>query len=126
FRSRRAAVRFLIDPAAARELDHPRRSLVEAWDRACAERRVVAIGGLDAHQFGVRFGRVTVRALSYRRSMALLGTHVLVERPLRGDADADRAAIYGALRAGRCFIARDDLAPARGFRFWADGPEHLE
>ena len=26
------------------------------WDELCRERRVVAIGGLDAHQFGKRIG----------------------------------------------------------------------
>ena len=27
-----------------------------------------------------------------------------------------------ALREGRCYIAVDSVSPAKGFRFWADGP----
>src|SRR2546421_334184 len=36
-----------------------------------------------------------------------------------------RDAIYAALRAGRCYLAVDSLAPARGFEFWADGRERV-
>jgi hypothetical protein len=127
FEHRRDALRFLLDPRAARQLDHPRPEGLAAWDRAAAHRRVVAIGGLDAHQFGLRVGgRVPLRLMSYRAAFGLLRTHVLLERPTSGDAAADRDAVYEALREGRCYLARDELAPAGGFRFWADGPEHVE
>lgn len=123
----RDLVRFLIAPAAARQLDHPRPEALAAWDRAGVTRRAVAVAGLDAHQFGLRIaGRVPLKLLSYRRTFELLRTHVLLERPPSGDATADRAAIYAALGAGRCYIARDVLAPAGGFRFWAEGAQHLE
>lgn len=96
---------------------------VRDWDQMCQTRRVVAIGGLDAHQFGIRIaGRVPIRAMGYRRSFKQLHTHVLVDVPLRGDLDADRAQVYDALRAGRCYIANDLVADARGFAFWVDGP----
>jgi hypothetical protein len=127
FNTRRDALRFLLAPRGVRQLDHPRPEALAAWDRAAAQRRVVAIGGLDAHQLGLRAGdRVPLRLMSYRRSFELLRTHVLLERPPRGEADADRAAVYEALREGRCYLARDVIAPAGGFRFWADGPEHVE
>lgn len=126
-RNRRDLVRFLAAPAAARQLDHPRPEALAAWDRAGASRRVVAVAGLDAHQFGMRIlGRVPLKLMSYKRAFELLRTHVMLERPPSGDADADRAAIYDALRAGRCYLARDVLAPAGGFRFWGEGAEHIE
>ena len=50
---------------------------------------------------------------------------MVLERPPSGDAGRDRAAIYAALRAGRCYLAVDSLAPARGFNLWADGHEHV-
>jgi hypothetical protein len=31
--------------------------------------------------------------------------------------------VYGALRSGRAYLAIDSLAPARGFRFWAEASE---
>jgi len=85
---------------------------------------VVAIGGLDAHQFGVRVGgRVPLRLMAYHRSFRHLRTHALCERPLSGELVADRDAIYAALRDGHCYLAMDSLAPARGFAFWAEGGE---
>src|SRR5215207_3920616 len=81
-------------------------------------RRVAMIGGLDAHQVGKRIaGRVPVKLMSYERSFRMLTTHVLVPDLLSGDVARDRALVFDALRAGRTYIARDWLAPARGFTF---------
>lgn len=106
-------VRFLADPDRA--TDHPPRANVEAWDRLLANGgRVVAIGGLDAHQLGLRLrDRVPVRLMGYQRAFRLLRTRALLD----GDAQPDLDRVYRALRAGRCYLARDSLAPARGFWF---------
>src|SRR4051794_2605309 len=110
----------LFAAAPLRVLRHPPAENVVEWDRMCLSRRVVALGGLDAHQIGVRmFGRVPLRLMGYARSFRQLRTHVLVEEPPSGSLDADRALVYDALREGRCYIAVDALAPARGFTFWA-------
>ena len=116
-----AALRFIAAPE--RVVDHPPKRNLAEWDRLCRERRVVAIGGIDAHQFGKRLGPVVpLRLMSYRRSFRLLSTHVLAEDPLDGRLEHDREQVYGALRAGRCYLAMDWVAPARGFAFWAEGP----
>ena len=103
----------------------PERNL-RGWDALLARRPVVAIGGVDAHQIGVRVaGRVPLRLMSYRRSFSHLRTHVLLDRPRRGEAVADRDAVYAALRAGRCYLAMDSFGRADGFAFGtrgADGP----
>ena len=113
-----AALRFLAMPA--RVLDHPPERNMRAWDELCRTRRVVAIGGLDAHQYGKRIGPfVPVRVMSYRRSFRLVRTHVLCEEAPTRDLERDRALIYDALREGRCYIAVEAVAPARGFRFEA-------
>jgi hypothetical protein len=92
------------------------------WDELCQARRVVAIGGLDAHQFGLRIaGHVPIRLMGYARAFRQLHTHVLVEEALTRELDADRARVYQALREGRCYIANDQVAQALGFQFWADG-----
>jgi hypothetical protein len=120
--SLRAMARFLTAPN--RVLDHPPEENVRGWERLCAERRVTAVGGLDAHQFGIRIGPlVPLRLMSYKRSFRQIRTHVLCEEPLSGELEHDREQVYGALRAGRCYIAVDALGEARGFRFWAEGPE---
>jgi hypothetical protein len=122
--SLREALRFIVSPR--RVIEHPPRHNMAGWDRLTARRPVVAIGGVDAHQFGVRVaGHVPLRLMAYRRSFSHLRTHVLLERPLAGDAAQDRDAIYAALRAGHCYLAVDSLTPARGFAFWADGREQV-
>ena len=116
------AARFVALPG--RVVDHPPERNLSEWDRLCARRPVVAIGGLDAHQFGRRVaGRVPLRLMSYARSFRYLRTHVLCERAPSGDVAADRAQVYDALRAGRCYLAMDSIDAARGFGFWAEGPE---
>jgi hypothetical protein len=115
----RDALRFILLPG--RFVDHPPARNLAVWDRLCEDRRVVAIGGLDAHQFGVRIGgRVPLRLMAYARSFRHLRTHVLCERALAGEVTADREQVYHALRAGRCYLAMDSLAPASGFAFWAE------
>jgi hypothetical protein len=110
----------LFAAAPLRVLDHPPVENMVEWDRMCLSRRVVALGGLDAHQIGVRFaGRVPLRLMGYARSFRQLRTHVLCSELPSGDLAADRALVYDALREGRCYIAVDALAPARGFSFWA-------
>jgi hypothetical protein len=119
------AVRFLRAPQRWMP-DLPQRNLDE-WDRLGARRRVPAIGGLDAHQKGFRVaGRVPLRLMSYRRSFRMLTTHVLVPELLSGDVGRDRALVFDALRAGRSYIARDWIAPARGFSFTRMGEETTE
>lgn len=115
----RDVARFVLTPE--RYVDHPPRRNLDEWDRMCASRRVVAIGGLDAHQIGIRVaGHVPLRLMSYRRSFRYLRTHVLCEEAPSGELEHDRAQVYGALAEGRCYIARDSLAAARGFAFWAE------
>jgi hypothetical protein len=109
-----------------RAIGGPPEDNLREWDQLCQTRRVVAIGGLDAHQFGIRIaGHVPIRLMGYARTFKQLHTHVIVDEPLTRDLEADRARVYGALREGRCYIANDQVADARGFQFWADGPRAI-
>jgi hypothetical protein len=116
----REAAAFIARPE--RVVDRPPERNLAEWDRLCARRPVVAIGGLDAHQFGLRIaGRVPLRLMGYARSFRHLRTHVLCEELPTGELARDRDQVYSALREGRCYLAMDSLAPARGFAFWAEG-----
>jgi hypothetical protein len=102
-------------------LDHPPERNMRIWDELCRTRPVIAIGGLDAHQFGKRIGPVVpIRVMAYSRSFRFIRTHVLCEEAPSGELEHDREQVYGALRTGRCYIAVDSVAPAKGFRFEAD------
>ena len=122
WRGVREAFAYLSDPE--RHLDGPPAHHIEAWDRLCRSRRVVAIGGLDAHQHGVRlpWGRFW-SPMRNERYFALLATHLLLRRPPSGELGPDRAQIHEALREGRCYLGVDAIRPAGGFRFWAEGDE---
>ena len=117
-RSIREAVRFVARPE--RFVTHPPEHNLREWDRLGAHRRVVGVGGLDAHQFGLRLAGRTVHLMSYRRSFEQLRTHVLVSAEPQGELDHDRELVYSALRAGRCYIAFNAVARATGFRFFAE------
>jgi hypothetical protein len=112
------AIRFLRDPEP--QLAHPPPGNLDAWDALLAERRTVAIGGLDAHQKGIRIrGRVRT-PMPNREWFRMLGTHLLLDSQPTGEPEADRDLAYTALRRGRCYVSRDSLADPRGFAFWAE------
>ena len=93
------------------------------WDELCRRRRVVAIGGLDAHQHGLRIRGRVWSIMPHERWFSLLRTHVLVDAQRPDDADAQRRSVLAALRAGRCYLARVDLGDPRGFDFAAQAPD---
>jgi hypothetical protein len=124
----RAALEFMVRPE--RYVTHPPRHNLDEWDRLGATRRVIGIGGLDAHQFGVRLPvlGVALRVMGYARTFRQLHTHLLVTKPLSGDLEHDRALVLDALREGHCYIAVPPVGDASGFAFWGerDGGERVE
>lgn len=115
------AIGYLRDPEG--HLDGPPAHHLACWDRLCGSRRVVAIGGLDAHQHGVSVGGRLLSPMPHGRYFDLLATYVQCRQPASGALEGDRAAVYDALREGRCYLGVDAIAPARGFRFWGEGPD---
>lgn len=122
WRSPAAALRDLRVPEA---LDGPPDRHLAQWDALCARRRVVAVGGLDAHQPGVRVrGRVR-SIMPHRRWFGLLRTHVLLEEPL-AQTTGDVARVLAAIRHGHCYLSLDQLGDPRGVAFTAHrGTERL-
>lgn len=96
---------------------------MDFWDRLCKTRRVVAVGGSDAHHRLYGKGPFRFRPLTYDYLLGAITVHVLLESPLTTQAQQAREQIYNALREGSLFIANDRLGPSKGFRFHfeADG-----
>jgi hypothetical protein len=91
------------------------------WDEMLARRDVVGLAGSDAHS---RLALTKTRALrfpSYDSLFAQARNHLLLDRPLTGDAATDRVALLDAFRRGRFYLGLDALAPADGFRFTIEG-----
>jgi len=99
----------------------PSTEALARWDALLARRPAAAIAGADAHgQVPVRKDQA-LRFPSYVSLFRVARNHVLLSRPLTGDASVDGPAIVRALALGRSFVGLDALAPADGFSFTAGG-----
>ena len=98
-------------------LKGPSRQTLLFWDKSCGQRRVVGIGGSDAHGALFHWGPFRFTPLSYRDGLRAINIHVLLDRPLSKNADEAGEQVYGAMREGRLYMAHDRLDSARGFRF---------
>lgn len=88
------------------------------WDELLsAGKRIVGIGGADAHGTTYRMGALQRVIFPYEFLFRAVNTHVLLENEFSGEAALDKRAVLSALRRGRCFIGYDFLSPTRGFRF---------
>ena len=97
---------------------------LKRWDRLLRSgRRVVAIGGADAHGFTGRLGPLRRTIFPYDFLFRGINTHILTEEPLVGDETVDRQRLFHSLQRGRAFVGYDRPASTRGFRFTAQG-EH--
>lgn len=92
------------------------------WDTMLAQgKKVVAIGGADAHAFPIQMGPLKRVLFPFEFHFRTVNTHILTTDPFCGDVEIDRQRIYQALRKGRCFIGYDLPAPTKGFRFLGVG-----
>jgi hypothetical protein len=113
----RAGLGYFLRPAAALATLLDRPSTLDRWDRLLRERRVLAIGGSDAHGGPGRRVEDPTRTLfstigipSYEASFRELSVRAVLEGALSGVATDDARAIFTAIRKGRFFTAIDALA----------------
>jgi hypothetical protein len=95
----------------------PMDEALSRWDELLAQRDVVGLAGADAHSRLALARGLTLRFPAYDAVFRQAKNHLLLERPLTGDAAADRAAVLEALRRGRFYVGRDALADASDFSF---------
>jgi len=106
------------DYALLRLLQRP--AAIERWDTILARRHATAIAGTDAHGT-LRPGSSLPLALpTYEAVFRIAQNHVLLERPLTGNATEDIRALLLALSRGRSYIGLNALAPSDGFFFVAE------
>src|SRR6266498_5508312 len=103
---------------------HPILETIQRWDDLLSDgRRIVAVGGSDAHALHMHMGPIHRIIFPYDFHFRAINTHVLIGEPLTGDVIIDKRMIYEALAEGRCFIGNDLPASTRGFIFKAKGRE---
>jgi len=109
---------------------HPRRSIVapksltlERWDQLNLKRKIVGIGGVDAHEhvYQLLGGLIKLRIFRYKVSFKTIRTHILVPDPLAKSEDyrTGLERVYSALRNANCYVSHYYFGDASSFRFWA-------
>jgi hypothetical protein len=111
---------------------HPLRSIIappaetlKLWDELNLKRKVVGIGGVDAHAHKQNlFGFFEVEIFPYKVLFKSIHNHVLLPSPIvKGSSKQklakSKVALYDALAYGRCFVANDYHANSKGFQFFA-------
>ena len=95
------------------------------WDTLLSTgKRVVAIGGSDAHANHLRLGPLHRTVFPYEFHFKAINNHLFIPHSLGTDSASDTSMILEALRQGHGYIGYDRPASTRGFRFTACGMEH--
>jgi hypothetical protein len=95
------------------------------WDQLIATRmqKIVAIGGVDAHQIQYKFGPFSISIYPYLHHFQSVTTHIINPEPLSGSFIEDRNMLMQSLSKGHCFVAYDLPAPTDGFKFLANNED---
>lgn len=119
-KSRLHAIVYAFNPHRVASGPHP--DTLRIWDELLAGgRKVVAIGGSDAHALPGRMGPFRRTIFPYEFHFRCINTHVLVHEPPNGDLERDKPLLLNALGDGHAFIGYDLPQPTNGFRFTAQG-----
>jgi hypothetical protein len=107
-------------------IEGPPTETLKIWDELNQERKVVGIGGVDAHAHKYNIlGFLEVEVFPYKVLFKSIRTHILADKKIRKDnstsgIEAAKEIIYKTLEEGRCFIANDYHADSTGFQFYAE------
>ncbi len=99
-----------------RGLDEGSQDAMKLWDDWGRRRRVVGIGGTDAHQARV----AGLRIFPYVVSFTGIRTHLYTAEPLPRDWHAAESLLLDALKAGRVSVVNAHVGRELGFRLWAE------
>ena len=123
----RAVATYWIRPSSslASILNRPQ-ATVTRWDGLIGHRRVPVLAGADAHSWvGLRQETDPptdgwyLPMPSYQSSFSVFSNHVVLDRPLSGEAANDGSRLLAAVRDGRAFTVIDGFAGPAGFEFTA-------
>lgn len=101
----------------------PMRETLEKWDRVRTKRKVVGVGGVDAHGHIYKlWGLFKVIIFRYKILFKSIRTHILTDTALMPSEnhEEDLQNLYRNLLDCRAFISNFYCGDARGFRFRAE------
>lgn len=106
-----------------RYIKKPCEDALKKWDELNLKRKVVAMGGVDAHAHKVNIlGFVEVEVFPYKVMFKSIRTYVLLKEELSADKNKiqnNKIALLKALKKGNSYIANYYRGDPSGFRFWA-------
>lgn len=109
-----------------RTIQAPPQETLKVWDELNQKRKVVGIGGVDAHAHKYNLlGFLEVEIFPYKVLFKSIRTHILTnEEIVKGDSgeakEKAKKNIYNSLAEGYCFVANDYHGDSKGFRFYAE------
>ncbi len=109
-----------------KSLTKPQEETLKVWDELNLKRRVVGIGGVDAHAHKYNLlGFFEVEIFPYKILFKSIRTHVLTHKEIKKGKSREnlieaKKNIYGSLANGSCFFANDYHRDSKGFRFFAE------
>lgn len=114
-----------------RSVTNPPQQTLDCWDNLNLKRRVVGIGGVDAHAHKVNLlGFFEVEVFPYKVLFKSVRTHVLTDEKCEPSADKlefvkSKKQLYKSLELGRCFVSNFYHGDAKGFRFFAEDDSNI-
>lgn len=115
---------FLMHPL--KSINSPDKVTLKKWDELNQTRKVVGIGGVDAHAHKINLlGFFELEVFPYKVLFKSIRTHILLEDKLEIDNNPEnirisKQKIIDALAYGRAFISNYYHGDATGFRFFAE------
>lgn len=108
-----------------KSIEAPNKESVAKWDELNKDRKVTAIGSIDAHAHKQNImGFYTLEVFPYKVLFKSIRTHVLLDVEIqKGNSekfDLYKKEIVEALKYGRAFIVNHYYGDGKGFRFFAE------
>lgn len=102
----------------------PQQKTLKLWDDLNKKRKVVAMGGIDAHAHKHNVMGMEFEIFPYKVLFKSIRTHVLLNKELKKGNQAgyidSRDKILDALAYGRSFVVNNYYGSGKGFRFYAE------
>jgi hypothetical protein len=103
----------------AKHLRGPKEATLKRWDELNKTGRVIGFGEVDNHAVPRTYEGREIIVFPYAEAFRTVTTHIQLDKPLPKDAAQAKAAILGALRSGRFYIAFDYGDDPSDFQFEA-------
>ena len=97
----------------------PTDRVLQIWDDANRRRKIVGIGGVDAHAFPYKIGPFKIIIFPYKVQFRSIRNYLLLKEELSKDPGRAAHQVYSALKEGNVFIANCRWGDASGFSFTA-------